>query len=77
MVPAPRECITVKVIPTGCFFAVAENEKDKEDEFAANDLNQVVGAEPGCLPMNGRIPMVGLERPANTAYAKELLHTTI
>ncbi len=23
--------------------------------------------------MNGRFPMVGLERPANTTYAKELL----
>jgi hexosaminidase len=73
LVPAPRECTAVKVIPTGCFFAAAENEKDKEDEFAANDLNQVVSAEPGCFPMNGRFPMVGLERPANSSYAKELL----
>jgi len=52
---------------------VAENEKDKEDEFAANDLNQAVSAEPGCFPMNGRFPMVGLVRPASSSYAKELL----
>lgn len=73
LVPAPRECVTVRVIPTGCFFAVAENENDKDDEFAASDLNQAVSAEPGCFPMNGKYPMVGLVRPANTSYAKKLL----
>ena len=68
----------MRVIQTGeCFFAVADNEKDTEDEFAASDLDLAVSAEPGCFANEWQISHVGLERRANLPMQRSCSRTII
>ena len=73
LVPAVRECVAVQVIPTGCFFAVAADQKNSEDEFAAGDLSQFVSSIPRCSEMNGRFPIVTLELLKGSSSERERL----
>jgi hypothetical protein len=73
LVPVPRECVAVQVLPIdGCLEVSAG--KNEEDDSVAKDLKQQVERNSGlCMDIAGLPYQVWLWRRSDSAHTKELL----